>query len=127
VGVARLGQPEQALEQDLARRRVQEVGPPNHLAHTLCRVVHHDGELVGWSAVVAPHDEIVHMPLAISEQAVLKAYADALRPQPQGGRLEASFSVRSFALSSRQVPGYRSEAEIPCGAETVAWISARVQ
>jgi hypothetical protein len=67
------------------------------------------------------------MSLAISEQAVLKAYADALRPQPQGGRLEASFSVRSFALSSRQVPGYRSEAEIPCGAETVAWISARVQ
>ena len=67
------------------------------------------------------------MPLAISEQAVLKGYADVLRPQPQGGRPEASFSVRSFALSSQQVPGYLSEAEIPCGAETAARISARVQ
>src|ERR671911_3045118 len=58
------------------------------------------------SAVVAPHDEIVHMPLAISEQAVLRAYADVLRPQPQGGRTSRGFLFgpllrAQFAAGSR--------------------------
>src|SRR5918995_1896898 len=106
VGVSGDLQIEQAIEQDLARRRVEEVRAPHYLAHPLSGVVHHDGELVGGDAVVTAYDEVVNLSLVPPE---------------------ASRSARSFAVSSRQVPGYRSAAEIPCGAEAEARISARVQ
>jgi len=58
---------EQPGEQDLTRRRVQEVHPSHHLAHVLGRIVYHDGELVGGGAVVAANDEVIHLPFVVPE------------------------------------------------------------
>src|SRR5215210_2803788 len=81
------------MEQDLTRRRVQEVSPPHHLAHALGGVVHYDGPLVGGGAVVAAHDEVVNLPLQRSKQPILEGYAVVLRSHPQGWR-----AARDLAL-----------------------------
>ena len=72
VGVAGRGKAEHPMEVDLTRRRVQEVSPPHHLVYVLHRVVHHDGELVGGGAVVAPHNEVVYLTLIGPKQAILE-------------------------------------------------------
>src|SRR5918998_6454555 len=101
VGVTRNGQAQQALEQNLARRRVEQVGPPHHRAYSLGGVVHHDGELVGWGAVVATHDEVVYLPLVASEQAVLEGYTGVPRSDPQCWRTPRSLPLG--ALLCRQL------------------------
>ena len=83
VGVSGLWQAEQSCEQDLARRRVREVRTPNHLAYPLRGIIDHDGELVSRSAVVAAHDEVVHLFFEAAEQPVLESYSDVLRTHPQ--------------------------------------------
>ncbi len=49
---------EQALQQDLPRRRGEQIRAAHHVGDALLEVIHHDGELVGEQAVGAPHDEI---------------------------------------------------------------------
>src|SRR5918998_4971315 len=96
VRVAGRGQAEQALEQCLARRRIEQVGAPHHLAYVLSGVVHDDGELVGGGAVVATHDEVVYLPFVSSEQEVLEGHAGVLRSHPEGWRTSRGLPLSSF-------------------------------
>ncbi len=59
VGVARSREPEQVGEQDLSRRRVEQVGAAHDLADPLVRVIDDDGELVRGHPVRAAHDEVI--------------------------------------------------------------------
>src|SRR5215212_5167069 len=100
------------MELDLARRRVQEVSPPHHLVYVLQRVVHHDGELVGGGAVVAPHNEVVYLTLIGPKQTILERYADVLRAHPQGGR-----TARSFLLGTLSCRQLAAGSGVPVGGE----------
>ena len=52
-------EPEQPGEEELARRRLQQVVAAHDLADALPGVVDDHGEVVGGRAVVAAHDEVV--------------------------------------------------------------------
>ena len=86
VGVSGLRQAEQSCQQDLARGRVRKVSTPHHLAYPLRGIIDHNGELVGRSAVVAAHDEIVHLFFAAAEEPVLESHSGVLRTYPQRRR-----------------------------------------
>jgi hypothetical protein len=82
VGVSGLCQAEQSCQQDLARGRVRKIRTPNHLAYPLRGIIDHNGELVGRSAVVAAHDEVVHLFPAAAEEPVLESYSNVPRTHP---------------------------------------------
>jgi hypothetical protein len=86
VGVSGLRQAEQSCQQDLARGRVRNIGTPHHLAYPLRGIIDHNGELVGWSAVVAAHDEVVHLVLTAAENPVLEGYPGVIRTYSQRRR-----------------------------------------
>jgi hypothetical protein len=65
VQVARRHKTEQALQIDLARRGVEQVGAAHHVGDLLVRVVHHHRELVGELTVAAAQDEVAHLALEI--------------------------------------------------------------
>jgi len=58
VRVSGDGQPQAPREPDLARRRVQQVGATDDRVHSLRRVIHHYGKLVGELSVGSQQDEI---------------------------------------------------------------------
>jgi drug/metabolite transporter (DMT)-like permease len=62
VRIARRGEGQQALQQDLPWGGGEEVGAAHHVGDTLLEVVHHHRKLVGEVAVRAPHHEIAHFP-----------------------------------------------------------------
>src|SRR4029453_17840071 len=106
--------------------RVRKIRTPHHLAYPLRGIIDHNGELVGWRAVVAVHDEVVHLFLTASEKSVPEGNPGSLRTHPQ--RRRASWGLALGAtVRPRQMPGYRSEAGMLCGADAAARISARVQ
>jgi hypothetical protein len=86
VGVSGLWQAEQSCQQDLARGRVHKIRTPHYLAYPLRDIIDHNGELVGWSAVVAAHDEVVHLLLTASEKSVEEGYPGSLRTHSQRRR-----------------------------------------
>ena len=61
VQVARRGQRQRALQQDLARRVVGQVLAAHHVGDALLGVVHHHGQLVGEQAVGALEHEVAHL------------------------------------------------------------------
>ena len=106
VGVSGLRQAEEPREQDLARRRVREIGAPHDLAYTLRGIIDHYGELVRGCTVVAAHDEVIHRLIAAPEQAILESYPGILRTDSKCRRTPAaSRSARWAAVRLRQVPG----------------------
>ena len=58
--VTRLGQPQRPLQGDLARRRVEQIGPADDVRDVLRGVIKDDGKLVGKQPVGAPQNEISH-------------------------------------------------------------------
>ena len=89
VQVPRLGQPEQALQLDLAGRRCQQVVAAHDDVDALGGVVDDDGEVVRRHAVVAPqHDVVGHAGVATGD-AVVERDRLPRRPQPQRGRSDA--------------------------------------
>ena len=58
VQVARLRQPEQFLQIQLARRRVEQVGATHHVGHALPGIVQHHGELIGEQAITPSDHEV---------------------------------------------------------------------
>jgi hypothetical protein len=99
VGVSSLWQAEQSCQQDLARGRVRKISTPHHLAYPLRGIIDHDGELIGRSAVVAAHDEVVHLFLTAAKDPVLEVYPGVIRTYPQ--RRKASCSLTPGTLRSR--------------------------
>ena len=83
VGVARGRQPEQPCQQDLARRRVGQVGAADDLADALRRVVDDDRELIRRDAVGPADDEVVDDRRALAEQPVGERNELAIGAQPQ--------------------------------------------
>jgi len=86
VGVSGLWQAEHSCQQDLARGRVRKIRTPHHLAYPLRGIIDHNGELVGWSAVVAADDEVVHLFLTATEEPVLEGDSDVIRAYAQRRR-----------------------------------------
>ncbi len=74
VHVARCGDAERALQGDLPRRVVEQVGAAHDVADALRGVVDHDRQLIGPQAVGAPHDEVADVDL----EALLEAAGDAI-------------------------------------------------
>src|SRR5215204_2267655 len=60
----------------------RKIRTPNHLAYPLRGIIDHNGELVGRSAVVAAHDEVVHLFPAAAEEPVLESYSNVPRTHP---------------------------------------------
>jgi hypothetical protein len=54
------GQSQGLIQQDLARRRLQQVGTPYNLVYTHQRIIHNHGKLIGKDAIRATDDEITH-------------------------------------------------------------------
>ena len=71
--VSRSGKSEQALQQDLARRRLQQVGAPHDVGHMLLRIVDDDRELVGVQRVAPLEDEIADVARDVLRDAALHA------------------------------------------------------
>ena len=77
VQVARRGQAQLALQQNLARRVVGQVFAPHHIGDALRRVIHHHCELVSKAAIGAFEHKVAHLGRNIlllgAEPAVLPA------------------------------------------------------
>ncbi len=89
--VGRLRQAEQPSDDDLPRRRVQQVVAADDLADALRRVVDDDGEVVGGRPVPPPEHEVVDDARDGPVEAVLEADAgaasvEAQRRRPAGRR-----------------------------------------
>jgi hypothetical protein len=96
VGVSGLRQAEEPREQDLARRRVREIGAPHDLAYTLRGIIDHYGELVRGCTVVAAHDEVIHRLIAAPEQAILESYPGILRTDSKCRRTSGCLAFRAL-------------------------------
>ena len=59
--VARRGQAQLALQQNLARRVVGQVFAPHHIGDALRRVIHHHCELVSKAAIGAFEHKVAHL------------------------------------------------------------------
>jgi hypothetical protein len=63
-----------------------KISTPYHLAYPLRGIIDHNGELVGRSAVVSAHDEVVHLLLTAAEEPVIEGYSGVIRTYPQRRR-----------------------------------------
>ncbi len=121
VRVARHWQAEQPRKLDLARGGVEQVVAAHHLVHALVGVIDHHRELVGGRVVAAPEHEVVHHAGHVAVQPVLEFDSALLASsRSAAGRPERSRSVRSAAVSRRQVPGYAPSGSGPWGASAAA-------
>ncbi len=128
--VARRGQAEQALKEELAGGRRRQVGATDHLADALCGVVDDNRQLIGVDAVGANHDEIVDHSGHRAEQAVVELDRLAASPEAQGegpARVDprTSLGVAQFAtgpwvgaLGEIAVGGGRRLADLRARAKT---------
>jgi hypothetical protein len=109
--VARHGHAEQPSEQDLTRRRLEQIVATDDLADTRRGVVDDDREVVrrpaaGALRIPAPDDAVVNRRRGGSAEAISKAISSAWASRRQAaGRPARSRAARSRADSSRQVPG----------------------
>ena len=83
VRVARSREAEQLGEQDLSRRRVEQVGAAHDLADPLVCVIDDDGELVCRHPVRAAHDEVVDGAGVAPGQTILELDHLAIGPHPE--------------------------------------------
>ena len=133
MGIARRRKAQQPLQQDLARRRVGEVGAADDLADVLRRVVDDDSELIGVDTVSTNDDEVVDHaalgtqqlileldPLPIRAQAQREPLSGFDAPPPLRGR-ELAAGARIGALGQLAVGRRGGLADLSAGAE------ARVQ
>ena len=119
---------EPALEPQLPRRGVEQVGAADDLADALVGVVDHHGEVVRERAVVAADHEVVDDAFDRPAEAVDHALDGAARrgrAARAAGRTPRAARSRA-AVRSRQVPGYAPSGRCSCGADGASRISARV-
>ncbi len=101
VRVTRLGQPKQALEEQLARRGHGEVRAADDLADSLVGVVDHHGDVVGRSAVAALEDEVVDARSYRAEQQVLELEADVGGPETESSGGSGPFPLAAAEVAAR--------------------------
>ena len=77
VQVARGGQAQRALQQDLARSGVEQVGAADDVGDALVGVIHHHRQLVGPVAVGATQDEVADLGGQVLLVAPLQAIVEA--------------------------------------------------
>jgi len=58
VAIARLGEPEQRLQQPVDGGRRQQVAPTSHIGHALQRVVDHHGQMIAGGEIAAFEDDV---------------------------------------------------------------------
>ena len=103
VQVGRGGQAQQALQIDLARRRIEQVGAAHDVADPLLGIVHHHRQLVGEQAIGAAHDEIADLRCQGLADAPLQAIVESDRHTE---------SVRT--LSAPALPGLQASRRGRC-------------
>ena len=79
-------QAEEPLEQDLARRRRQQVVTAHHLGHPLCGVVDDNCQVVGGHTVPPLQHDVVDRSAVDAREEVDELDLLVLGAQPQGGR-----------------------------------------
>ncbi len=98
---------EQPLEQDLSRRRGEEIGAADHVRHALQRVVDDDRKLIRVEPIGAPDDEIADIAREVLRLRALQAVAERRFARRRRARRHArcARAARSAGMPSRQVPG----------------------
>ena len=114
------GEPEGALDEDLARSGLEQIAAPHHLADPLFRVVDDDCKVVGDDSAGTQHDEITDLLLGVLGHGPLDCVAEldgrgadaqpdrarlASRGQPlaAGARIDAVHQIPSRA-AARECP-----------------------
>ena len=107
VGVADCRQPEQALEQDLARGRLGKIGAAHDLTDPLGGVVDDHCQLVGMDAVSTNDDEIIDNAALRARAAGPRIDSSALGAQPQREALTGLDARRTPAAAGELAAGAR--------------------
>ena len=127
----RCRQAERPLQQDLARRRAEEVRAPNDLGDALPGVVHDHGQVISEEAVPAPDDEVAGLPAAVLAAGTLERIFEFDRRlaclDQEAKRMRAAAGLRNAPAGTR-VDRFQRGIRGLCGgqgrAAAAAWITA---
>ena len=97
-----VGKPRQLLQEDLARRRREQVGAAHDVRDALQRVVDDDRELVGEEPVGAPDDEIADVAREVLRLRSLQAVAEFDRARRRRARARRAAGGRAGPAGCRR-------------------------